>query len=403
MKTISLIFTILLFFSLDSQAKSKKLLKVSYPKYVEFNYSIASYKEILNCALGSKYQLEYTSLPAIRQQLTSQKYDIVFPLQEGNVHFHLSEPFFLNEIVMINSLEKKKEVNDLIGVVSGSVADEYGSRKKLNTSYRSNHFIGLYRAFDHGRIDRLLTSYKNYDYIKNRKYNSRVIHYDISGLGVSKRRFSENEFTKMDISLKKCLTQFEVKVNESFKATIFDIIQPQLVSLISEIKINNKVNFDLKKIDNIWQSNHKLDRFEQEKYFKKVMQGKYANLLKSTQLKAAYIEEAFIMNHQGGLLGSIYKTDDFDQSDEYKFKVLKKLSRELSIQNLGDLSYDYSRNKFLLSIYIPIYDQFNFSGGIYMGIDLNKLIENVDPLSQSALNAYLYQLYLYKVSSNGSL
>ncbi|MCP4915275.1 MAG: hypothetical protein GY909_19295 [Oligoflexia bacterium] len=76
----------------------------------------------------------------------------------------------------------------------------------------------------------------------------------------------------------------------------------------------------------------------------------------------------------GSLVGYFGNISDFDQSDENKYFVVKN-STKFSMQNISDIYYDKSTDVFQVGISIRSEDyKSQFSGGIYLGVDLNKLL-----------------------------
>lgn len=147
-----------------------------------------------------------------------------------------------------------------------------------------------------------------------------------------------------------------------------------------EIAIKNDINriqkeFSMEKvtIEKISEKDKKW-RAGESSLIKKVLNHKLSRKLKKLAIELPFINEAFIFNDKGGLIATIKKTSDFDQSDEEKYDITKNFSH-FSIRNISNIHFDESSNIYQVGILIRLENsKGEFAGGLYLGSNINKLI-----------------------------
>lgn len=349
----------LVFISLSLFAAEKQILKVAVPQIPNGFIEVNSYEKVLNCTFPKEqYQLDITRLPVLRLANSYKRFDVYFPSFKDEKVTQLT-PFYIENVVKIKAFPQK---NNRIGIVFGSPEHHYLARRGMNFDYYSKSYTGILKGFELSRADTVVIPYQYEAMIEKKHYISDSYLVE-AALGYNP------EFSKVKLNpeiiksrLHICLQKVKITINLNHKKTILKNIDHLIKSLDLFTALDYPIVQNAKAKEKDWLT-------KDSKTVKYFLNSIYSKNLKQLQTNHPFIQEAIIMDKKGSLLGTIYKTEDFDQSDEKKFQILSELTNEVLEKNIGDIYFDVSRKNFLLEFFYPVRKNNQLIGGLYLGID----------------------------------
>lgn len=141
--------------------------------------------------------------------------------------------------------------------------------------------------------------------------------------------------------------------------------------IIAAVKEQNKQKITLEKIkemDTKWKATAGVAPYMQELIDSEC--GKHITKILETE---EYFEEIFVMDNQGANVAMTFKTSDYWQGDEAKFKNSFKMG--VGAVFVDDVEFDESTQTYLVQVSVPVKDGDRAIGAITFGINIDKIEE----------------------------
>lgn len=338
--------------------------------------SLDDFEELARCTFKkdlNEIKLNILPGPRIESYLREAKLDAAYPypLEKSEQERGLY-PVYIDEVLQISNSSKK--VVKTYGVTHSDRQSLSPYLKDKEINYKVNQVESLFKGLERDRTDSIVVRRSQIPHDFNLGlYKIKSLFFEHYGIRVTQNLLfkSKTNFKSLLSRFRMCLDRKTFSISQERKSEISRKILSDLNSLSRKMNLKKRITLkDIAKKERIWHE-----------------EGKSSTLLKNTVIRSShslklvkaisefdYIEEAFLMNHQGGLIATYKITSDFDQSDEEKFISVIK-NKNFNTNHISDLYYDDSINKFLIGLSFPLK---NKKGEIlailYIGADINKLL-----------------------------
>ncbi len=347
-------------------------MKVALADSAEVHLSRDEFTHIMSCLSGKSILRLFVDVipenhlePALQKKLVSA----IFPsidLKTNNGM--LLPPLEVDEIIYIF---KKKLPSKNIGIFRGEEAYSRNFVKKNNFKVilETSSVESLLKGMQINRVDGVIIKKKLIPpSFPLHDFESRTISYQPLSIELGDLFFKSigNTSDKVLRNISKCQHSKNYIINLAVKEQIVSILSPFIAKIQRQLLVPRHQFDDVASLDKRW-----ADDFA---FRKSVLGNSLSGDLRKMLRGHDEIIEAFIFNHQGGLLASKISSSDFDQSDEEKYSQVQR-GEQFAIGNISDLSFDLSTNLFLVGVTARLYDSNGqYTAGLYLGIDINKLL-----------------------------
>jgi hypothetical protein len=368
-------YHLLFFLFLISSAHSKNIqigVSDSNPGPVK----IKTVLEILECTLDKKFPVTTLKVPTLRGKnlVDKEKIDAYYPIHiTAKTKSRSLIPIYIDETIILSKNPIKENMN--IGLTRGNHQKLLNSFPEYKTSYIVDSVESLLKGFNENRISSIIINRSQIK--KNSQFNfkySKTLAYEDVGIYYNPQFIKKINKSKQDLnnSFLKCILDYRFPLSTERKKTIFTAMKNDLVQLKKSFIFEKLTIQEIDKKEALWKENSD----QSQNFINKILKSNISTKLKRELKKFDFINEAFIFNHQGALLGSIGTSSDFDQSDEAKFSLSK--TKSLNVHNISHLYFDESSRTFQTGITIPLFSNNVHIGGLYVGADINKLLKYYD-------------------------
>ncbi len=336
------------------------------------NIKDSKMRSVINCAFENNDELKYIKIPAGRQLhfLEKGKIGVIYPLfEDSNLYdkFYFLGPLSYDEVLIISrNLFDYTSLGYVRNDMFFNLANKkYSLLKKFKDSYQVSSTESLIKGFIQGRTNSIVLRRAD---LTERLKDSKI---KINSLGFYSSQFAIHKslvnFTSVISKFKNCLGKVEIKLDESDRAIMLDILLRKQKKIILKKFYDQKIfNVNPIEVDKNWNNtNFKLKN--------EILNSDNSKELREMKNDFPFIKEAFLFNHFGHISGMSDITTDFDQSDEYKFQIVKKYER-VTIKNISNINYDHSANIFNVNLTLPLYENGKFKGGLHLVLDVNDFI-----------------------------
>lgn len=338
----------------------------------EGTLSSDSFAKLMSCLTSRPISsIEIEKLPANRLTSSIQKGLIAaaFPARQGepNGTFNLP-PISVGELLLIS---KSSVAVKNIGILRGDEAlyAPFISTKGQQLILESVDTASLLKGLTLNHVDGIYLEKKQIPKKFDAKtFQQQTVYYLPHQIQLSSLFLKQSGLNKQTLIHKanKCFNPHPYKISSQSREHLFHKVSPLIQLLQRKLIITPTTFQDLGKLEKQWS---KSKTFRQQ-----IMDSKYSTELRKLLVDSPYVIEALVYNHQGGLLGSNDQPTDFDQSDEDKFTRVRD-NENFSLNNISDIQFDLSTNRFLVEITARLFDaQNNYAGGISLGIDINSYL-----------------------------
>lgn len=337
--------------------------------------SQATIKSILSCTTNlSESNISIKTFPSLRgkQELLDRSVDGYYPVLFESLKRNTGLfPLYIDEVLLIK-LKGTPRKNLSLGLVRGDNSHYLKKFNDYSVSFSVLNSETLFKGLTEKRAEAIIVKRSDIPTDFNlSEYDLESLEYLESGIELNTSFYKKVAKGKVEIKKKysQCLERVNFLLDHDRREIISKRILSDIKSIQENFSLEREVVKGIEKKEKLWQSDSKGIDLK-----KSTLSSLYSEKLKKNLSHFGYITEAFVFNYQGAVLGAFSATSDFDQSDEEKYRIVKS-SKNFDINNITNLYYDSSSGSFQVGIMIRLEDKKrNFSGGIYIGANINKLL-----------------------------
>lgn len=331
-------------------------------------------ENILKCTTRSrKHRFSFESFPNLRglKYIKEGKIDAYYPVHvnDKNMSFSLL-PIYIDEVILISKKMINLDENIEVGLIRGEHENLIKGHPKLKPEFIVTSTDSLLKGLKSNRIGAILL-YRSQlpEHFDFHNYDTHTFLFKDVGIQISEsfeKKVKANR-DSLQNNFIRCILNYDFRLSKIRKRAIQHSISKDIKNIASRLIMNRVEIKDIGDREKRWRADNK-------KLKNSILKNSLTQKLEKLAKDYPFVTEAFVFNHQGGLLSTLKMTSDFDQSDEEKFQILKEF-KEFSIRNISNIYFDESSNSFEVGIYIRLHDsKGRFAGGLYIGADINKLI-----------------------------
>ncbi|MCP4914971.1 MAG: hypothetical protein GY909_17765 [Oligoflexia bacterium] len=251
MKTIIIL---LLYLSSFSALSKKFVIGLSDTEHGLFKK--ADIKKVIQCTLGPEYdQISFLKLPYIRgvHLLNDTKINALYPVRSGDLEGLF--PLYIDEVFIIskNSINLKNHIN--VGIIKESHSTTLKKYNNLNPTYTVNSINSLFTGLKAGRVKSIIV--KRSQIPKNfslDKYEIKSLKYEISGIALSKKDFSQKSLVEIKKNFSNCLSSMKFTLITNRKEVIYKSLLPDIKKIIKATGVIKNSKLDKNKAIKQWHS-----------------------------------------------------------------------------------------------------------------------------------------------------